>query len=254
MGEVQDIGPEITAQDVGVGLGGVLIGGTERVPPDAVLAAVTAGIGITDEFDDAVLQSLGLKKCAIRQEGAERRPALLGLRPLLDDHPVRLGLALLLLEKDDGRVPVDDKDLVRLRGRLPVDPDVEIILPGISGLQGQIAAREGDAGLDGAPVERDGTFRNKGSSDIGDAAVGGRNTLASHGRSGRGCEKQGNDYLFHTPKDRHFFRSPQGMPEERGIIGCSYSPAGAFRLFRLLVRYMMPTSRAKSRRVPEMSA
>ena len=176
MGDVQDIGPEVAAQDVRVGLGRVLVLRTERVLADAVFTAVAAGVGIADELDEAVAEPIGLEESALGLEGPERRPALLGLRPLLDDDPVRLRLALLLPEQDDGGVPVDDDDLVRLRGRLPVDPDIEIVLPRVPGLQGQVAAREGDAGGDGAPVEGDGAgFGDKGASDEGDAAVGGRN-------------------------------------------------------------------------------
>ena len=113
MGDVQDIGPEVAAQDVRVGLGRVLVLRTERVLADAVFTAVAAGVGIADELDEAVAEPIGLEEDPLGLEGPERRPALLGLRPLLDDDPVRLRLALLLLEQDDGGVPVDDDDLVR---------------------------------------------------------------------------------------------------------------------------------------------
>ena len=152
MGDVQDIGPEVAAQDVGVGLGRVLVGGTERVLADAVFTAVAAGVGIADELDEAVAEPIGLEEGPLGLEGPERRPTLLCLRPLLDDDPVRLRLALLLLEQDDGGVPVDDDDLVRLRGRLPVDPDIEIVLPRVPGLQGQVAARAALQSKETAPV------------------------------------------------------------------------------------------------------
>ena len=106
MGDVQDIGPEVAAQDVGVGLGRVLVGGTERVLADAVFTAVAAGVGIADELDEAVAEPIGLEEGPLGLEGPERRPTLLCLRPLLDDDPVRLRLALLLLEQDDGEPPV----------------------------------------------------------------------------------------------------------------------------------------------------
>ena len=68
-------------------------------------------------------------------------------RILAASKPVRLGLALLLLEQDEGGVPVDDDDPVRLGDGILVDPDIEIIPSAVPGLQGQVAAGEGDAGI-----------------------------------------------------------------------------------------------------------
>ena len=102
------------------------------------------------------------------------------------------------LEQHDGGVPVDDNDLVRLRGRLPVDPDIEVILPGIRSLQGQIASGECYTGINTAPVKGNGTvLGDQGASDIGNAAVRRRDALPRNGPEGRARQEHGENKTFH---------------------------------------------------------
>ena len=116
------------------------------------------------------------------------------------------------LEQHDGGVPVDDDDLVRLRRRLPVDPDIEVILPGIRSLQGQITAGEGDTGINAAPIEGNGTvLGDEGAPDIGNAAVSSRHALPRSGREGRTRQEHGEDHSFHI-KCFYPTYSDGGMP------------------------------------------
>ena len=200
VGGADPVGPEIAAQDVGIGLGGILVLRAEGILPDAVLAAVAAGVGVADEFDHPVPDALGLEELPLGLEGLEDGAALFPLGPFLDDQPVRLGLALLLLEQDEGGVPVDDDDPVRLGDGILVDPDIEIIPSAVPGLQGQVAAGEGDAGIDAAPVEGDGSVLDESTADKGDPAVGGRNFLPGGGRNDQRCDEEQGIDAFHTER------------------------------------------------------
>ena len=62
VGGADDIGAEVSAQDVGISLRRVFILGTERVLPDAVLRTVSAGVGVADELDDTFAETVGLKE------------------------------------------------------------------------------------------------------------------------------------------------------------------------------------------------
>ena len=204
MGGADPVGPEIAAQDVGIGLGGILVLRAEGILPDTVLAAVAAGVGVADEFNHPLPDALGLEELSLGLEGLEDGAALFPLGPFLDDQPVRLGLALLLLEQDEGGVPVDDDNPVRLCDGILVDPDIEVIPSAVPGLQGQVAAGEGDAGIDAAPVKGDGSAGDEGTADKGDPAVGGRNFLPGGGRQGQDAREEQGAETFHIRKIGNF--------------------------------------------------
>ena len=197
MGDAEDIGPEVTADDIGIGLGGILVLRPERVLPDAVLGAITTGIRVADDLDHPLPDPLGLQE-TIGLESAEGRPPLFTLGALLDDDLVRQRLALLLREQHDSGFLVDDNDLVRLRRWLPVDPDIEVILPRISGLQGQITAGESNPGIHAAPVKGNGAILgDERASDVGNAAVRRRDALPRRSHEGSARQEQSEDKSFH---------------------------------------------------------
>ena len=79
MGDPEDVGAEVAAQDVGIGLGGILVFRPEGILPDAVLRAVAAGVGVADDLDETLFRPFRLKELALSLEGAESGPSLLAL-------------------------------------------------------------------------------------------------------------------------------------------------------------------------------
>ena len=76
------------------------------------------------------------------------------------------------IAQDDGRVAGGFCDEIRFRSRLPVDPDIEIVLFRIGKDDGEIVSGEGDPDEGAGPVEGHFPAGNQRTADVRDAGIG----------------------------------------------------------------------------------